>query len=250
LGRPHRPIGEGTAYHIVGKGNNDGFIFENNVERREFLSILEGVVRTRGWEMFAYCVMGNHYHLAFLTPEANLSDGMRDLMGHYARWRNATRGRKGHAFGSRYHSTLIESDSHLLAVVRYIAVNPVQAGLAPHAGEWPWGSYHSLCAGHRSTTIDITRVLGLFHRSPARARDLLRHFVESAPADHLPVEPTPLTPQLAARRPSIRSVFALLLPTEATRACSRLGYANWEIAASTGVTRSTVTRRLRHGSSP
>ena len=89
----------------------------------------------------AYCLMENHYHLLVETPRANLDDAMQRLNGTYAMRFNRHHERTGHVFQGRYGAKLITDDDYALTVVRYIAANPVQAGLCAAPEEWPWSSY-------------------------------------------------------------------------------------------------------------
>jgi hypothetical protein len=84
--------------------------------------------------------MDSHYHLAIMTPHPNLGRGMGRLDGLYAQWFNHRHDRIGHLFQERYWSELLQSESHMLAVIRYIAVNPVPAGMCQRPRHWPWSS--------------------------------------------------------------------------------------------------------------
>ncbi len=121
------------------------------------------VVGEHGWSCFAYCLMPNHYHLLIETREANLSVGMHALNATYARMFNAAQGRVGHVFQQRFHAEGIHADEHLLETMRYIALNPVRAGLAETAGAWRWSSHRAMagaCAPPRWLVRD--RALRLF----------------------------------------------------------------------------------------
>jgi hypothetical protein len=85
--------------------------------------------------------MGNHYHLLIETPEANLSKGMRQLNGVYTQCFNKVHGRVGHVFQGRYKAILVEKETYLLELARYIVLNPVRAGMVSSPSEWPWSSY-------------------------------------------------------------------------------------------------------------
>jgi REP element-mobilizing transposase RayT len=84
--------------------------------------------------------MENHFHLALTTPEPNLGAGMRRLNQIYAQWFNHRHDRVGHLFEQRYWSRLLEDEAHVVAVVTYIAANPVRAGLCERPEQWPWSS--------------------------------------------------------------------------------------------------------------
>jgi putative transposase len=88
--------------------------------------------------------MGNHFHLLVETPEANLSLGMRQLNGAYSQRYNRRHGKIGHVFQGRFKAVLVERDSHLLELARYVVLNPVRAGMVGETGVWPWSCYHAM----------------------------------------------------------------------------------------------------------
>ena len=128
MGRPHRYLAAGAYYHVATKGNNDTPIFRDDRDRAVFLQILRRVKRRYRWRLHARCLLGNHYHLLVETPLANLSDGMRDLNGQYARAFNERHRRKHHVFGQRFWSKVIESEDQYDYTLDYILHNPVHHG--------------------------------------------------------------------------------------------------------------------------
>jgi len=107
------------------------------------LELLEDLHTRFGFLIYAYCLMSNHYHLLIETPRANLVGGMRRLNGLYTQRFNKRHKRIGHLFQGRYKAFIIEKESYFLEVCRYIVLNPLQAGLVKHMGEWQWSSYRS-----------------------------------------------------------------------------------------------------------
>jgi putative transposase len=101
------------------------------------------VITEYGWQLLAYVLMSNHYHLFFRTPHTNLSLGMKDLDGDYASFFNTRHRRVGHLFQGRFKSHLVDGETYLLEVARYIVLNPVRAHLVPTAGKWRWSSYRA-----------------------------------------------------------------------------------------------------------
>src|SRR5689334_5576741 len=140
MGRPRRYLAAGAYYHVGTKGNNDAPIFRDDWDRAVFAQILKRVRRRYRWRLHARCLLGNHYHLLVETPLANLSDGMRDLNGQYARAFNERHRRKDHVFGRRFWSRVIESDEQYGSTLEYILSNPVGHGFARRLGTWRWTS--------------------------------------------------------------------------------------------------------------
>ena len=95
--------------------------------------MLETVCETYNWQCHSYCLMSNHYHLLIETPEGNLSRGMRQLNGVYTQKFNRANKRVGHVFQGRYKAILVEKDSYLLELSRYIILNPVRARMVHKA---------------------------------------------------------------------------------------------------------------------
>src|SRR6266850_675826 len=120
MGRPHRYLAAGAYYHVGIRGNNYAPIVLDDGDRIVFFHILRRIERRYGWRTHVRCLMGNHYHLLVETPLPNLSDGMRDLNGAYARAFNERHKREDHVFGRRYWSRVIESDDQYEATVDYI----------------------------------------------------------------------------------------------------------------------------------
>jgi REP element-mobilizing transposase RayT len=125
----------------MSRGNDGILIFRDDQDRQMFLALLaEEVVRSR-WNLYDYCLMGNHYHLAIGTPECTLSTGMHRLLSRYVQFFNKRHGRRGHLFEQRFKSLLVEEEAYGLVVSRYIALNPVKAHLCERPEDWKWSSY-------------------------------------------------------------------------------------------------------------
>jgi putative transposase len=140
MARPLRIEFPGALYHVTSRGNARAPIFLEDGDRRSFLDILGEVVERYRWLCHAYCLMTNHYHLLVETPAANLSRGMRQLNGLYTQRFNRARERVGHILQGRFGAVLVERETHLLELARYIVLNPVRAGLADAAEVYRWSS--------------------------------------------------------------------------------------------------------------
>ena len=141
MSRPIRIEFSGALYHVTSRGDRREAIYEDDVDRERFLSVLGQVSEDFNWVCHAWCLMDNHYHLLIETPDGNLSKGMRQLNGVYTQYSNRRHRRVGHLFQGRYKAILIDGDSYLLELARYVVLNPVRAGMVKGPGEWPWSSY-------------------------------------------------------------------------------------------------------------
>lgn len=144
MARPLRIQAAGLTYHVTARGVGKADIFLDDSERRVFLKRLAQVVHRFNVLCHAFCQMTNHYHLAITTLEPNLSRAMQYLNGRYAQWWNRKHDRVGHVFQARFHSQVIQDDAYLVNACKYIALNPVRAGMVSCAEEWPWSSYRAM----------------------------------------------------------------------------------------------------------
>ncbi|WP_022958053.1 transposase [Spongiibacter tropicus] len=143
MARPLRIEFAGALYHLTARGNGRGDIYLDDSDRVLFLEVLAGVCERYNWLCHAYCLMGNHYHLLVETPDAHLSQGMRQLNGVYTQRFNRRHKRVGHVFQGRYKAILVQANSYLLELSRYIVLSPVRARMVTFARDWPWSSYRA-----------------------------------------------------------------------------------------------------------
>jgi putative transposase len=176
MGRIPRVAAAGL-YHITARGNNRREIFVDDLDREGFLSTVAAVVELHVWKCHAFCLMTNHFHLLVETHDESLPNGMHRLNLAHAQSFNRRYGTTGHVFEAPYHSEPVTRDSHALLAIRYIARNPVEAGICPTPEEWPWSS-HGAALGLRRSPRFLTSawVLGLFGEDVRLARRRLRHF--------------------------------------------------------------------------
>jgi REP-associated tyrosine transposase len=140
-------------YHVTSRGNHRHLLYLCDRDRWKFLALLEKVVKRYDWHVLAYCLMSNHYHLLVSTPEPNISPGMCYLNGVYARRFNKDHFLEGHLFERRFRSVEINDEQFALDAARYIALNPVRAGLVRRPEAWQWSSY-PINLGH-APTLDL-----------------------------------------------------------------------------------------------
>lgn len=141
MARPLRLEFPDATYHVTSRGNAQNAVFLDDEDRELFFVCLGKVVVRFGWLCHAYCLMDNHYHLLIETPEGNLSLGMRQLNGIYTQRFNRRHGRVGHLFQGRFKAIVVDRDSYLLELCRYVVLNPIRAAMVKHIEHYPWSSY-------------------------------------------------------------------------------------------------------------
>ena len=133
-----------AIYHVTARGNARVAIFLDDKDRSLFLDVLAECVNRFGWLCHAYCLMDNHYHVLIETPDGNLSAGMRQLNGIYTQRFNRRHGHVGHVFQGRFKAILVERESYLLELCRYVVLNPVRAKMVQDPAPYAWSSYPAM----------------------------------------------------------------------------------------------------------
>jgi putative transposase len=198
--RQLRPDFAGALHHVYSRGIDGRDIFRNDDDRLFFLHWLGLVVEKFGWIVHVYTLMSNHFHLMIETPEANLSRGMQQLLTNYAQMFNATsdgnaqgrsrkrRRRRGSLFEGRFKSHLVEKESYLLELSRYIVLNPVRAGMVERPEDYVWSSYRAAMGLDPAPSwLTTSWVFSKFGPTIADARPEYRRFVDAG----LGIERTP-----------------------------------------------------------
>ena len=179
MARPLRIAYPGAVYHITSRGNEKKLIFKDERDREILLDTLSQVDKRYNWLCHAYCLMNNHYHLIIETPDGNLSAGMRQLNGVYTQAFNRQHNRVGHLFQRRYKAILIQKDSHLLEVCRYVVLNPVRAKAVKKPEQWRWSSYQATAGIEKPHPCLSTEwILNQFGSTRRIAEKAYRKFVE------------------------------------------------------------------------
>jgi putative transposase len=180
---PRGPLEPGL-YHLTTRGNRRDPIFVDDRDRVGFLRLLGTVVREQEWQCRSYCLMTNHFHLLMETRTGDLSTGMKKLNNTYALRFNKDHGFCGHLFEERFCHTPIRDEWHLINVIRYLALNPVEAGLCAEAEDWIWASFAAVLGRVEPPDfVDVEWTLRLFGDDPEFARERLPRLV--APAAEL-----------------------------------------------------------------
>ena len=137
-------------YHVLNRGNEKRIIFRDDHDCEAFLRHLGKCSRRFGLSLYAYVLMGNHYHLIVRTSQPNLSEAMHWLQMSYTIWHNVHHERSGHLFQGRFKAFLVQGESYLHRLILYVHRNPLRAGLAKRLRDYPWSSYPSLAYGRRT----------------------------------------------------------------------------------------------------
>lgn len=278
MARPLRLAVLGGVYHVVSRGNEKRAIYLDESDRNRFLKILESVTERLNVLCHSYCLMGNHYHLILETPDANISLAVRQLNGVYAQYFNRKYERVGHLFQGRFASKLIQKHTYLLAVSRYVALNPVRAKLVSRPSDWRWSSFRALagltepptflctdwllhqfdtddrsraCRSYRRFVLDSpdSESPGLDDRPILGTADFVSRFKDRL-QDAAELRDIPRRQRFAAR-PSLRALFRDC-PDRDTRnrqilsAYADHGYRMAEIAESLALSPSTISRAVRN----
>lgn len=138
----------------MARGVDGREIFADREDREKFLLTLGRVARESSATLLAYCLMGNHFHLALKTRTVPLSAFMQRILTSHSLSFNRKYGRTGHLFQARYKAVLCLDQAYLACLIRYIHMNPVRAGLAATPDRWPWSSYWEYRRQGRDGLID------------------------------------------------------------------------------------------------
>ena len=157
----------GAIYHVMSRGDRQEAIFLDDEDRRRFLKTLGEASEKAGWQVHAYCLMGNHFHLVLETPQPTLVAGMKWFLGTYTQRFNAKHRMRGHLFAGRYKTLLVDgSDAMYLRVVcDYVHLNPVRAGLVVEEAklaDYAWSSFPEYLKPPRKRAgwLRVDRLLG------------------------------------------------------------------------------------------
>jgi REP element-mobilizing transposase RayT len=181
--RQHRLELPPGVFHVTSRGVLGQTIFIDHYDYERFDSDLHRVGREAGWELCAYCLMPNHFHLLVETAPQALAAGMQRLKLREALHFNRRYRSGGHVFGRRYWCEAIEDEHRLREAARYVVLNPVRAGLCDHPSEWSWSSYRR-AAGLEAPHPGDRKLLSEFGGDSA----IYREFIEEAilRAGHVP----------------------------------------------------------------
>ena len=142
-------------YHIMLRGINKQMIFLDNEDYKKFLCIIKECKAVCEFELFAYCLMGNHIHLLIKEGRERIDLIFKRIGSRFVYWYNKKYSRCGHLFQDRFLSEAIESDAYFITVFNYIHQNPLEAGLCKSINEYKWSSYFDYINKNGMTDIDF-----------------------------------------------------------------------------------------------
>jgi len=157
MGRAWRIEYEGALYHILSRGNEQRDIFYDDQDRLLFLATIGEMSERFEIDVFAYVLMGNHYHMLLKTNRANLSKSMQWLGVTYTRRFNLRHFRSGHLFQGRFKSIIVQNDAYLMRLSCYIHRNPLRAGIVKRLADYRWSSYKAYAYGDKAPEWLITK---------------------------------------------------------------------------------------------
>ncbi len=178
MARPLRLEYAGALYHVTSRGDRREDIYFDDDDRIAWLKILDGVCGRFNWVVHAYCQMTNHYHLLVETVDGNLSRGMRQLNGQYTQRFNRRHGMVGHLFQGRYKAIVVQKETYLLELTRYVVLNPIRARIVRRLENWPWSSYRAVAGFDASPQwLDTDWLLSQFGKRRKKAIERYRKFI-------------------------------------------------------------------------
>ena len=168
----------GAVYHVILRGNRGQDLFLDLTDRRQFYSLLQNGTERFGHRIHAFCLMSNHLHLAIQVGEIPLARIMQNLGFRYTQYFNRRHRKIGHLFHGRYKALLVEADSYLLELVRYVHLNPVRAAMAERPEDYPWSGHRAYLGLEHFSWLTTDWVMAQFATTREAAHNHYRQFVD------------------------------------------------------------------------
>lgn len=182
--RPQRIQLPGAVYYVTNRGFGGQSLFAGAADAQDFLKLLEDVAGALGWRCYAYCLVADRYHLVIETKHPNLSQGMQAFAGRYTQAFNRRHGREGPVFRGRFKAILVERETQLAPLIRFVALSPVLANLVPEPGAWRWSSYRAMAGlAPVPPLLDPSWMIGPYAFALPQAQDAWRAHVAEGLAD-------------------------------------------------------------------
>ncbi len=184
--RPLRIEYPNAWYHVMNRGRRGENVFSDKTDFKIFLGVLQESSELFSCRVAAFCLISNHYHILLQTPLGNLSRVMRHINGVYTQRYNRRHKVDGQLFRGRYKNVLVEEDSHLVELLRYIHRNPVRARICQSVSDYPWSSHHVyVSTTQKSEWLYTDLLLGMFSENFDKAISEYRKFVQCEESEEI-----------------------------------------------------------------
>lgn len=214
IGRKPRNYYKYGIYHVVQRGNNKAFIFDDQLDKANFCKIVMDVKQTMPFHLIYYVLMDNHYHFIIEMLDINISVIMKQINMVYSKYYNHKYGRTGTIFGNRYNVFPVVDTRYLIKLIEYIAHNPVKAKIVRLASEYKWSGHTDVVTNHQRL-VDVKRLFDLLDESRTRAKEIYMSLVEchlELPMQtHLEVQEVQKLIQIERRKESIEVTLMYFL---------------------------------------
>ena len=165
MARRRRLISNQGAYHVYNRSELGQPIFETDAAKQVFLETIFATAQRFAWQLHAFAIMTNHFHLVLTTPRGNLSEGMHAFQSAFANKHKVFRGSPGHVFQSRFGSAHYPAGPAAARKIDYVHLNPVRGGIVTleELRDYPWTSYRLIRRPELRGLVTIGQALGLMH---------------------------------------------------------------------------------------
>ena len=177
MGRKPRVEFQGAIYHVIKRGNNRDYIFQEREDKEEFLKCLEAANDEDVFNLLGYVIMDNHYHLIIETKEKPLHKIMQKINNTYSKNYNKRHNRTDHVFGGRYKSILVNDNKYLYSLLRYIHENPVRAKMHQTMVDYGWSS-DQFYRNNIKKQVYIDKILNMFSDNRKIALNEYKKFMD------------------------------------------------------------------------
>lgn len=180
-----RGIFKGAIHHIWQRGNNKDYIFQDTNTKNFFIRQLKEYNKKFDYNILAYVVMDNHYHLLIQTIEDSIGEVMFNINNVTGKFIKDSLKRSGHVFQGRYNSKLVQTNEYFLWLIRYIHRNPVRSKICTNVEDYYWSSHRFYSEGY-SSFVNVDFALSMFHSDIKRAAMLYLDFMNSKGCEESP----------------------------------------------------------------
>lgn len=177
MARARRNFFSGGIYHVIQRGNNRAYIFNDQLDKAYFLNIVKEVKEKQPFEVLYYVIMDNHYHFVLRMNQAPIGDIMRSINWSYSKYFNQKYSRSGTIFGSKYSCIDIKDMRQLMSVILYNAYNPVKAKMVSHPEQYKWCA-HLEVVSSRGYILNRSKLLEILDKNEEKAIKVYQNLLD------------------------------------------------------------------------